>query len=299
MIDVVVIGGGPAGMSAALAAGRGRQTVVMIDEEKPRNAVTQESHGFLTRDGVSPDLFRKRGREDLMEYPTISLVNERVILIEKNRNDSFSLTTESGSEFISRTVILATGLKDTLPEVNKIDQYYGRSIFSCPFCDGWELKDKRLILIVNNEKALHLIKLVRNWSDNLIVATNGRAVLNEEEKELLGRNNVQLVESIIMDLTGKDGMIKSVRFEGDYEIAVDGGFCTTHLKDETPFVRQLGLKLNKGGFVEADMMGRTNVSGVYAIGEITGPSQLIVSASQGHLAGAGLVAEYADRNFNK
>lgn len=299
MIDVVIIGGGPAGMSAALAAGRGRMNIVLIDEEKPRNAVTKESHGFLTRDGISPDLFREKGREDLLEYPTISVVNDRVTLIEKDKNDFFRLTTESGSELIASNVILANGLKETLPEVNKIEQFYGRSIFSCPFCDGWELKDKRLILIIDNEKALHIIKLVKNWSEKLIVATNGKTVLSEEEKEQLARNNIQLVEEEIVELIGKDGMIKSVQFKGKHEISVDGGFCTTHLKDETPLVKQLGLELSENGFVKADMMGKTSVPGVYAIGEITGPSQLIVSASQGHLAGIGLVALKADKSFNK
>lgn len=300
MIDVTVIGGGPAGMAAALVAGRGRKQVVLFDEEIPRNRVTHESHAYLTRDGVTPAEFRQAGRKDLEKYPTIQTEKKRVVSIERiKETNHFMLKTDTIETIETKRVILTTGLKETLPNVPSIHYFYGKSIFSCPFCDGWEMKDRSLIVIVQTEKALHLIKLLKNWSSDLTLATNGKELFDEEQKAMLKRNAIQLKEETIQELKGTDGKLESVIFDGGEEVTFTGGFCETHLEDATPFVKQLGLNLNERGFVETDQLGRTNVAGVYAAGEITGPSQLIVSASQGHMAAAGVIFEEAEEAFEE
>ena len=297
MIDVVVIGGGPAGMSATLVAGRGKKQVILIDEEKPRNAVTHESHAFLTRDGIKPEVFREKGRRDLLKYPTISIKKSKVLLIEKTLEDSFEITTESGEIINTKSVVIATGVTETLPNVKGIENYYGRSIFSCPFCDGWEMKDRPLILIAESVQALHVIKLLKNWTDDLIVATNGNRVFDADQKRLLVANNVCLLEERIVELNGTDGKIQSIVFESGEEINRSGGFCTTVLDNKLPFIAKLGIEVNEAGFVIADVMGHTNIKGIYAAREITGPSQLIVSASQGHMVGAGIIADSCEEAF--
>lgn len=183
MIDVVVIGGGPAGMSTALVVGRGKKNVVLIDENKPRNAVTKESHAFLTRDNIEPAVFKEKGRRDLLRYPTISIKDGRVLTIEKNEQELFELTTENREVFQAKNVVITTGLKETLPAVSGIENYYGTSLFSCPFCDGWEMKDKPLILIAESAQALHVTKLLKNWTDDLIVTTNGNSVFDANQKK--------------------------------------------------------------------------------------------------------------------
>jgi thioredoxin reductase len=300
MIDVTVIGGGPAGMAAALVAGRGKKKVVLFDEELPRNRVTHESHAYLTRDGVTPDEFRQAGRKDLEKYPTIQTEKRRVVSIERiQETGHFMLKTDRNETVETKKVILTTGLKETLPSVPGIHDFYGKSIFSCPFCDGWEMKDQSLVVIVQTEKALHLIKLLKNWSNDLTLATNGKKLFDEEQKAMLKRNGIHLKEETIKELKGTDGKLESVVFNDGEEGTFTGGFCETHLEDATPFVSQLGLNINDRGFVETDQLGRTNVSGVYAAGEITGPSQLIVSASQGHMAGAGVIFEEAEEGFEE
>src|SRR5699024_4571788 len=131
-----------------------RKQVLLIDEEKPRNAVTHESHAFLTRDGIKPEVFREKGRRDLLKYPTISIKKSKILSIEKTLEDSFELTDESGKIINTKSVVLATGVTETLPNVKGIENYYGSSIFSCPFCDGWEMKDRPLILIAESVQAL-------------------------------------------------------------------------------------------------------------------------------------------------
>lgn len=297
MIDVVVIGGGPAGMSAALVAGRGRKQVLLVDEEKPRNAVTNEAHAFLTRDGIKPEDFRAKGRSDLLRYPTISIKKDKILSIEKMLEDYFELTTESGEIIHAKSIVLATGVKETLPDVKEIENYYGSSIFSCPFCDGWEMKDRSLVLIAESIQALHMTKLLKNWTDDLIVATNGKTVLDADQKKVLEINHIRLIEEKIIELKGTAGELRSVVFESGEEINRTGGFCTTVLENNLPFIEQLGIEVNEAGFIITDIMGHTNIKGIYAAGEITGPSQLIVSASQGHMAGAGILADSSEAAF--
>ncbi|MFL2099851.1 NAD(P)/FAD-dependent oxidoreductase [Desemzia sp. FAM 23991] len=297
MMDVVVIGGGPAGMSAALVAGRGKKQVLLIDEEKPRNAVTHETHAFLTRDNIKPEDFRAKGRRDLLQYPTISIKKGKILSIKKTLKDSFELTTESGETFHTKNIVLATGVKETLPNVKGIENYYGSSIFSCPFCDGWEMKDKPLVLIAESIQALHVTKLLKNWTDDLIVATNGKTVFDGEQKKVLEINHIRLIEERIVELIGTSGELQGVVFESGEEINRSGGFCTTVLDNKLPFIEQLGIEVNEAGFIMTDIMGHTNIKGIYAAGEITGPSQLIVSASQGHMAGAGIIADSSEATF--
>lgn len=297
MLDVVIIGGGPAGMSAALVAGRGKQNVLLIDEEKPRNSVTKESHAFLTRDGIKPEDFREKGRQDLLKYPSISIKNDRIISMVKLPDDSFEMTTYSGVNIHTKNIVLATGLKETLPTVKNIEHYYGTSIFSCPFCDGWEMKDRSLILIIESIQAFHLTKLLKNWTDDLVIATNGNYFLESEHKENLALNNIRLIEEKIVELKGDNGELQSVVFESGEKLQRIGGFCATVLDNTLPFIEQLGIEVDDYGYISTDSMGHTNVPGIYAAGEITGPSQLIVSASQGHMAGMGIIADTSEANF--
>ena len=299
MLDVVIIGGGPAGMSAALVAGRGKQRVLLLDEEKPRNAVTKASHAFLTRDGITPADFREKGRRDLLNYPNISIENDRVIAIDRLSDDTFELTTQSGATLQSKRIVLATGLKETLPEVKAIEDYYGTSIFSCPFCDGWEMKDRSLILILESAQAFHMISLINNWTDDLVLATNGRYFLDSEQKETLKLNNIRVFEEKISALEGTNGQLGRVTFENGETLIRTGGFCATNLDNKLPFIEQLGIAVNDFGYITTDMMGHTNIPGIYAAGEITGPSQLIVSASQGHMAGIGIIADSSDAQFRR
>lgn len=297
MFDVVIIGGGPAGMSAAPSSGRGKMKVLLIDEEKPRNAVTRESHGFLTRDGITPDKFREVGRSDLQKYPTITIQNDRVQSINQLGEHSFKLVTLTGKTVHTKNIVLATGLKETLPDVKNIEQFYGNSIFSCPFCDGWEMKDRSLVLIMENTQAFHLVKLLKNWTDDLVLATNGQYWLDDQQKEILELNNISIIEEKISSLNGDDGELRSLTFEGGKELERTGGFCAPHLDNTLPFINELGIEIGESGYITTNMMGQTNIPGIYAAGDINGPSQLIVSASQGHMVGMGIIANSSEAQF--
>src|SRR5436853_2415150 len=141
IIDCAIIGGGPAGLNAALVLGRARRAVLLFDDNQPRNAVTQETHGFLTRDGVKPGELRHLAHLELRKYPTVEIRHTRITDV-RNHEGLFELVADNSDVVQARALILATGLKETLPAIAGIHDYYGKSLFNCPYCDGWELRDK-------------------------------------------------------------------------------------------------------------------------------------------------------------
>ena len=164
LVDVGIIGGGPAGMSAALVLGRARKSVVVIDEGRPRNRVTRESHGFLTRDGVSPSEFRRIARDQIGAYPSVRFVEEAAAQVAGSDGD-FRVTTAQGRTYRCRKLLFATGMKDLPLDIAGLSDVYGKSAFVCPYCDGWELREQPLVLIQKGARALHAAKTLAGWSD--------------------------------------------------------------------------------------------------------------------------------------
>lgn len=291
IIDCAIIGGGPAGMNAALVLGRARRKVLLVDDNKPRNAVTQHSHGFITRDGVSPSEFRAIGQQELRKYPSVELQAGRIESVTR-QGLVFELVTDRGERLEAANIILATGLQEILPAVDGIYDYYGKSLFNCPYCDGWELKDKPLIIIVENEMAAsHLPKLLYNWSQDIVVCTNGKRVLNDEQKEFFNKYGIGVIEEKITALAGQAGQLERVMFENHPDIKRAGGLVGIQWKQATTIGQDLGCEVNAIGGIATDDMGRTNVKGVYAAGDTSTllmGSQLIVAAASGSKAAAGV-----------
>src|SRR5437899_5927886 len=171
LYDCAIIGGGPAGLNAALILGRARRNAILIDNNNPRNAVTQESHGFITRDGIKPNEFRQIAHKELGKYPSVRDKKQEVTSVIKNE-PLFELVTSKGERYQSKTIIISTGLKDILPNIPNISDFFGKSLFHCPFCDGWELKDMPLVVIVDEQKqGFHFTQIIYNWSKDLVVCT--------------------------------------------------------------------------------------------------------------------------------
>lgn len=299
LYDCALIGGGPAGLNAALVLGRARRKVILFDDNKARNAVTQHSHGFITRDGVSPGEFRAIGRQELSKYPSVEMYSARIATVTK-QGTTFELVTDSGERFEAAKIMLATGYQEILPAVEGIYDYYGKSLFNCPFCDGWELRDKPLVVIAENEKmASHIPKILYNWSHDIVVCTNGQRVLNEEQKAFFHKYGIGMVEEKIVALAGQAGQLERVVFENGQEIKRTGGLVGVGWKQATTIGQDLGCEFNASGGIATDDMGRTNIKGVYAAGDtsIIMPSQLILAAASGSKAAMGLMADITASYF--
>ncbi|AYV66543.1 NAD(P)/FAD-dependent oxidoreductase [Niallia circulans] len=298
MLDCIVIGGGPAGLNASLVLGRARMKTILFDDDKPRNSVTQESHGFITRDGIKPSQFKQLGKEELKKYPDVFFKHQQVTEIKKV-NKYFIIFTDQNESYQAKKIILSTGLIDILPDIAGLHHFYGKSIYSCPFCDGWELKDRALAVLAENDHAFHLTKLLFNWSKNLIVCTNGKKILTKEQLDMLNNKNIKVIEHEIDRLYGDKGQLQKIIFKNGEEVDREGGFVTAELQQAVPFAEALGCTLNKMGGVETDALGRTNIEGVYASGDNTllTPPQLINAASQGSRAASGVIADLINEEF--
>ncbi|MBQ4842688.1 NAD(P)/FAD-dependent oxidoreductase [Bacillus safensis] len=298
LLDCAIIGGGPAGLSAALVVGRGRKQVIVFDNELPRNRVTQESHGFITNDGMTPFEIRQAGEADLQKYPHIEIKRSQIVDIQK-KEESFTLLTHEGDAFEAKKIILATGLQDILPEIEGIHDVYGKTLFSCPFCDGWELKEKALALIAENQRALHMAKLLSNWTKDLIVFTNGH-MLAEEDKTLLTAHSIQVIDVPIVSIDHDNGQLRTLQLANGEIVNREGGFVASEFKQSAPFAEKLGCQMTKNAGIETDILGRTTVSGVFACGDnLGGPAQLVLAAAAGSQAGMGVIHEFVQEEFQE
>lgn len=298
LLDCAVIGGGPAGLNASLVLGRSRRKTILFDDNNPRNAVTSESHGFITRDGINPQELKRIAQEELGNYPDVKIEKQRVLSVAK-KNGVFQITAEDGVIHNAKKVILATGFKEVLPDIQSIKEFYGTSLFSCPFCDGWELRDRPLAVISENQPAFHLAKVVSNWTDNLIVCTNGKRTLSADEKGILESRGIKVYEEKIRSLIGEKGFLQKIEFDGGEAVLSDGGFVLPEWEQATDIGIQLGCNMNERGGIETDSWKRTTVEGLYACGDtlMAGPSQLILAAGEGSMAAISINGELIEEKF--
>ena len=298
ILDCAVIGGGPAGLNASLVLGRSRRKTILFDDNKPRNAVTSEAHGFITRDGIDPQELKRISQNELTNYPNIQFEKQRVLSVVKEQQ-LFHIETESGDFYKARKIILATGFKEILPDIDRLEEFYGSSLFSCPFCDGWELRDRPLAVIAEIPSAFHMAKVASHWTDDLIVCTNGKPIFSSDEKETLEKNGIKVNEKKIRSLIGTNGKLEAIEFDDGERLFRTGGFVASQWIQSTAIGASIGCRLNERGGVEADRFRRTNVEGVFACGDtvMDGPSQLIIAAAEGSMAGIGVNGELLEEKF--
>lgn len=297
--DCAIIGGGPAGLNAALVLGRARRHVLLLDDDKARNRVTREAHGFITRDGIKPAEFRKLAHAEIAQYPSVEFKNETAVSITRLSKNEFSITTSGGYTLSSTKILLATGLKDEQPNIPDIEQFYGTSLFSCPYCDGWELRDKPLAVIAD-KNVYKLAKEAYIWSEDLAVFTNGEGRLELEERNRLLAKGIRVYEDMISGLEGENGQLRSVRLEDGTLIDRSGGFVTPVWSLPHSFAEELGCELNEYGGIQTDRYGRTNIWNVYAAGDTTHivPAQLIIAAGTGSAAAIGINGDLTNALFD-
>jgi len=299
--DVVVIGAGPAGLSAALNLTRARMRVLVVDSDRPRHAATMVSHGFLTRDGVPPHELRRLAREEVERYPEAEVLRRSsVASVETEMDVEHSalrfLTRVAGrtpalSRTVrSRTVLVATGLRETLPGVPGIRGFYGMSLFSCVACDGYEMGSRPLALIGETDDLFRRALLVAQWSPAVTVFTNAVARLTSSEETDLGRRGIRVERRAIDELEGDRGNLTAVRLEGGDRVLVTGGFVRPVWHPIVDFLANLNPDMDASGHLVTDRDGRTSLPGIYAAGDVTapGPQQLIIAAGAGARSAASI-----------
>lgn len=283
--DVIIVGAGPAGLSAALVLGRCRRRVLVCDAGQPRNAASHGLHLFLTRDGIQPAEFLKIARDQLRPYETVQLRQAKVadaVRIAKG----FEIVVEAGEgvakeHFTARKLLLATGVVDTLPEIDGLGAFYGTSVFHCPYCDGWEMRDQPLAVYGRGENGLGLALELSFWSPDLTLCTDGPSELSEEDRERLRKRRIDVREEAIKRLEGNDNLERIV-FDNGEPLSARGMFFSTDHRQGSDLAERLGCKFTSDGCVDAGEYEITSVRGVYVAGDASRLAQfVIVAASEG------------------
>ncbi|MFN8531120.1 MAG: NAD(P)/FAD-dependent oxidoreductase [Anaerolineae bacterium] len=297
MLDVVIVGGSSAGLSAALILGRSLRKVVVIDDQKPCNRFTHASHGFLTRDGTPPAELRRIGYEQLERYPSVAIKAATALHVEKIPG-GFEVTSSDDSKLHTRMILLATGLHDELPPLAGIEGLWGKSVFHCPYCDGYEVSGKAIAVYGTDEAALHQVMLIRNLTDNVTLCTGDAWKPSETQREKLARFGIRVIERPIREIESAGDQIQSIRFVDGSVLESDALFIRPKTTHRTPFAYQLGCEVNENQIVQVDIRGRTTVEGVYAAGDLSSPMRSVaIAAAQGAAAAYGINAALIERDF--
>lgn len=276
--DCVIIGAGASGLSAAVVLGRARRRTLVIDAGKQSNLPAHGIGGLLGHDGTRPSQFYQRGRDELSQYPSVELLLDEVVSAEAG----FTLKLASGPTERSRTVLLATGMDYELPDLPGIDELWGRSVFHCPFCHGWEARDQPLAVLARSEKAMHSALLLRNWSDDVIVLSDGPCGLTDTDRELLVAAGIGVDEREIGALVAADGELVAVEFADGSRLPRAGALVAATMRQRPGPGAQLGAATAAGpraaDAIVIDELHRTSVPGLFAAGDVTAKMPQVAAA---------------------
>jgi thioredoxin reductase len=282
-VDVAIVGGGPAGLSAALFLGRCCRQVVVIDAGENRNRQAAKIHGFLTRDGTPPPALMAAARADLANYPTVELRSGRVTAIDGTRG-AFVVRTDTGAELEARRVLLATGVVDVVPGIEGLPELFGKSVHHCPHCDGYEYAGKPIAVYGQAGPGVEAVLSMLAWSDDVVLLTDARP-LTAEDRSRCERLGVIVRDERVVRLDGRDGRLERIVFADGTALARVALFLVAGQREQSELAKQLGCELNADGVVVADEHEVTSVPGVYVAGDASVGEQLVVvAAAQGAIA---------------
>jgi thioredoxin reductase len=286
--DAIIVGGGPAGLSAALVLGRCRRNVLVCDTGLHRNRHAREMHAFLTRDGVPPAEFLGRARQDLQRYAGVELRRCTVQRAE-SEGRGFAVVLADGSRLRCRKLLLATGVRDELPPLAGFEEFYGKTVHHCPYCDGWEARDQPIAIYGRRNRAFEMSRAMLAWTTDIVLCTDGASGLQPEQKRQLARNGVRIVEERIERLSGRDGHLDAIIFAGGRRIARTRLFFDLPSHAQSGLPRQLGCRIRRDGSVRCSGYEATDVPGVFIAGNIAGDVQLVIfAAAEGAKAAFGI-----------
>lgn len=287
--DCVIIGGGVAGLSAALLLGRARRRVLVCDKGNPRNAPAVESHSFFTRDGTPPHELLSIGREQLKPYKTVEFQKLGVGEIKKS-GAQFEVIFDDKNKTEARKILLAFGVKDEFPNIENFADFWGASVFHCPFCHGYEVRDEPLAVVGSGETLVEMTALLKSWSADLVACTNGAGTVSDADRKLLEKHKISVREEKIIRFEGKHGHLANIVFETGEKLARRGMLIRLKQHLRSDVAEKLGCKMTETGHIKVNALGETSVAGVCAAGDATSPMQSIAAAvAQGAIAaGAGI-----------
>jgi thioredoxin reductase len=252
----------------------------VCDAGKPRNVFAQEMHGYLTRDECAPMELLRIGREELQRY---GVALRRVIVVDITTNgEMFEVFLETGERVAARKVLVATGVRDHLPEIDGLAACYGISVHHCPYCDGWEERDRAIAVIGQGTSVAGLALSLKTWTDRVVICSNGRARVDAKHRRQLVDHEIAIVEHVIARLDHVDGRVRRLVMRHGDDVPCEAVFFATGQSPQCDFPSKLGCELTHKGTVKTDHLGQTRVPGLYVVGDASRDVQfVIVAAAEG------------------
>lgn len=296
--DVIIVGGSSAGLSAGMCLGRALRTVLIIDSGKPCNQQTPHSHNFLTQDGSTPEKILSIAREQLAEYKTVELIAD--LAVKGIKTDSgFEITTQSGKSFLSKKLVFATGIKDSMPAIEGFAECWGISAIHCPYCHGYEYSNEETGILANGDIGFETSKLISNWTKDLTLYTNGKSDLTAAQTESLQKHGIKIEEKVLKQIIHENGQIGKVIFDDDSEAHLAALYARLGFTQHCAIPEDLGCEMTEQGHIKTDMFMKTTIPGVYACGDNITPMRSIANAAyNGSVAGAVLNMELINESFS-
>jgi thioredoxin reductase len=295
--DVVVVGGGAAGLSAALVLSRARRRVAVVDAGEPRNAPAQHMQGFLSRDGVAPSELLRLGREEVTGYGA-DVVAGRVAGVSRagEHPPQLEVRLVGGDTLTARRVLVATGLRDVLPGIAGVRERWGRDLLHCPYCHGYEVRDQPLGVIGATAEAVLHAQVVRQWSSDVVLFTHTDDLADDHREGLLARA-IGVVEGRVARIVVEDDALTGVELADGRVVPRTAAFVRPGMVPDNDLLTGLGCAIDDHGWVVADRTGRTSVAGVWVAGNVANPrAQVITAAGEGSAAAIAINADLVDED---
>ncbi len=291
LVDVIIIGGSYAGLSAALALGRAIRRVVVLDSGQPCNRQTPHSHNFLTQDGNTPAALTATARAQVLAYPTVEIRDEAAVAAA-GENNGFTITTASGTALRARKLLFASGIRDVMPNLPGFAESWGISAIHCPYCHGYEYRDQPTGILATGEVAAEMGPLLRQWTDKLTVFTNGPAMLQPEQQQLLAARGIAVEEAPVRQLRHRAGYLTHLVLADGRQLPLTALYARLPFEQHCTLPHALGCTHSEVGHLMVDGFQKTSVAGIYAAGDATTPMRAVSTAvAAGMMAGAMLNRE--------
>jgi len=296
--DVAVIGGGAAGLSAALVLSRARRRVLVVDSGAPRNAPAAHMQGFLSRDGLPPADLLAMGRQEVAGYGG-ELVDGVVAEVAPDGRLGFSLRLADGTGVSARRVLLATGLRDVLPDVAGLSERWAVDVLHCPYCHGWEVRDRRLGVLGGSPDAVRYAQIVRQWSTDVVFFAPMGSLSVDERSQLLARA-VSVVEGAVTRVVVEEDHLCGLELDDGRVVPRDAVFVPPRFEPHSDLLVGLGCDLDENGWPALDPTGRTSVRGVWAAGNVANArAQVITAAGEGSAVAIAINADLVDEDVRR
>jgi thioredoxin reductase len=297
--DCIVVGGGPAGLNAAIVLGRCRRKVLVFDTEQYRNRYSHGVHNYLTRDDILPHEFLEICHKELEKY-SVQRIRKKVMNAKKNEEEIFSVKDENGTIYYSKKLLIATGLQDTLPDIEGFKELYGKSIFHCPYCDGWEVRDKKVGVYARNKEGWELALALKGWTDHVTLYTDGKNKVKPSQKEYLDANQIPVITIPIAKLEGENGQLKKIVFRNGEAVDCDAIFFVNGYTQQCNIAEAFGCEVSRKGVIVTNRQQQTNISGLYVAGDASRDMHFVVVAgAEGAKAGVTINKELQKEIYEK